>query len=77
MSPSAIDISSPLFKADPYSFYAQLRAEHPVFPVRLPDGQTAWLITRYDDALSALKDRRFSKDKLNAGHKQPWIPAYF
>jgi cytochrome P450 PksS len=77
MSPSAIDISSPLFKADPYSFYAQLRAEHPVFPVRLPDGQTAWLITRYDDALSALKDRRFSKDKLNAGQKQPWIPAYF
>jgi cytochrome P450 len=77
MHSAAIDISSSLFKADPYPFYAQLRAEHPVFPVRLPDGQTAWLITRYDDALSALKDRRFSKDKLNAGQKQPWIPAYF
>jgi cytochrome P450 PksS len=77
MSPSAIDISSPLFKADPYPFYAQLRAEHPVFSVKIPDGQTAWLITRYDDALSALKDRRFSKDKLNAGQKQPWIPAFF
>jgi cytochrome P450 len=77
MRPSAIDISSPLFKADPYPFYAQLRAEHPVFSVKIPDGQTAWLITRYDDALSALKDRRFSKDKLNAGQKQPWIPAFF
>jgi cytochrome P450 len=55
----------------------QLRGEHSVFPVKLPDGQTAWLITRYDDALSALKDRRFSKDKLNAGQKQPWIPAFF
>jgi cytochrome P450 PksS len=45
--------------------------------VKLPDGQTAWLITRYDDALSALKDRRFSKDKLNTGQKQPWTPAFF
>src|SRR5579864_3643473 len=77
MNSAAIDISSPLFKADPYPFYAQLSAEHPGFPVRLPDGETAWLITRYDDALSALKDRRFSKDKLNAGQKQPWIAAYF
>lgn len=77
MRPSAIDISSPLFKADSYPFYAHLRAEHPVFSIKLPDGQTAWLITRYDDAFSALKDRRFSKDKLNAGQKQPWIPAYF
>ena len=77
MRPSAIDISSALFKADPYPFYAHLRAEHPVFSIKLPDGQTAWLITRYDDALAALKDRRFSKDKLNAGQKQPWIPAYF
>lgn len=77
MRRSAIDISSPLFKADPYPFYAQLRAEHPAFPIKLPDGQTAWLLTRYDDALSALKDRRFSKDKLNAGQKQPWIPAFF
>ncbi len=73
----AVDISKPRFKANPYPFYAQLRAEHPVFPVKLPDGQTAWLITRYDDALSALKDRRFSKDKLNAGQKQPWTPAFF
>lgn len=45
--------------------------------VVLPDGQTAWLIARYEDALSALKDKRFSKDKLNAGEKQPWMPAFF
>src|SRR5689334_6516883 len=72
-----VDISKPQFKAHPYPFYARLRAEQPVFPVKLPDGQTAWLITRYDDAVSALKDRRFSKDKLNAGQKQPWTPAFF
>src|SRR5437868_12621973 len=73
----AVDISTPQFKANPYPFYAQLRAERPVFPVDLPDGQTAWLITRYDDALAALKDSRFSKDKLNAGQQQPWIPKFF
>jgi cytochrome P450 len=72
-----VDISKPEFKQDPYPFYAKLRAEHPVFPVTLPDGQTAWLITRYDDSLSALKDRRFSKDKLNAGQKQQWVPGFF
>jgi cytochrome P450 PksS len=77
MHTNATDISSSSFKADPYPFYAQLRAEHPVFPVKLPDGQTAWLITRYGDALSVLKDRRFSKDKLNGGQKQPWTPAFF
>ena len=74
---TSVDISKPEFKANPYSFYARLRAEHPVFPVKLPDGQTAWLITRYEDALSALKDKRFSKDKVNAGQKQPWTPALF
>jgi|SRR2546430_4149501 len=74
---NAVDISKPKFKANPYPFYAQLRAERPVFPLKLPDGQTAWLITRYDDALFALKDRRFSKNKLNAGQKQPWMPAFF
>lgn len=74
---NAVDISKPQFKANPYPFYARLRAEEPVFPVKLPDGQTAWLITRYDDAFSALRDRRFSKDKLNAGQKQPWMPAFF
>lgn len=74
---NSVNISKPEFKANPYPFYAQLRAEHPVFSLKLPDGQTAWLITRYEDALSALKDKRFSKDKLNAGQKQPWVPAFF
>jgi cytochrome P450 len=77
MHTDASDISSSLFKADPYPFYARLRAEQPVFSVRLPDGQTAWLITRYSDALSALTDKRFSKVRLDAGQKTPWVPAFF
>ena len=34
-----IDIASPEFKADPYPFYARLRAEAPVHRVTLPDGR--------------------------------------
>jgi cytochrome P450 PksS len=78
----AVNIASPAFKANPYPFYARLRAEAPVHRVPLPDGQTAWLITRYDDVVQALKDERFAKDRLNAltpGQmaKQPWMPAMF
>jgi cytochrome P450 len=77
-----VDIASPEFKANPYPFYARLRAEAPVCRVALPGKQTAWLITRYDDVVAALKDERFAKDKLNAltpeqAAKQPWVPAMF
>ncbi len=77
-----VDIASPEFKANPYPFYARLRAEAPVCRVTLPSKQTAWLITRYEDVAMALKDERFAKDKLNAltpeqTAKQPWVPAMF
>ena len=77
-----VDITSPAHKADPYPFYARLRAEAPVHRVTLPDGQTAWLVSRYDDVASVLKDDRFAKDKYNAltpeqAGKQPWVPAMF
>jgi cytochrome P450 PksS len=77
-----VNIASPAFKADPFPFYARLRAEAPVFRVTLPDRQTAWLITRYDDVVQALRDERLAKDRLNALTpgplaKQPWVPAMF
>jgi cytochrome P450 len=76
------NLASPAFKANPYPFYARLREEAPVHHVTLPDRQTAWLITRYDDVVTALKDERFAKDKLNAltpGQvaRQPWVPGMF
>jgi cytochrome P450 len=76
------NIASPAFKADPFPFYARLRAEAPVYDVTLPDRQTAWLVTRYDDVVSVLKDERFAKDRLNALTpeqiaKQPWVPGFF
>jgi cytochrome P450 PksS len=79
---SNINIASSAFKANPYPFYARLRAEAPVFSVRLPDKQIAWLVTRYDDVVSVLKDERFAKDRLEVLTPQqvaklPWVPKRF
>ena len=59
------------FTQNPYPAYSMLREEEPVSYVLLPDGQYAWIITRYEDALAALKDQRFIKDftKLNESDK--------
>ncbi|WP_433271619.1 cytochrome P450 family protein [Actinosynnema sp. CS-041913] len=40
------------FYQDPYSFYAECRALGPV-RVEMPDGTEPWLLTRYDDVLTA------------------------
>ncbi len=64
-----INITDARFKANPFPFYARLRAEAPVFPVtlRTRGTQRAWLVTRYDDVISVLKDdTRFVKDRHNA-----------
>lgn len=78
-SPAGVPhFASPQFKADPFPFYAKLRAEAPVFQTVLPMGEPAWLITRYDDAVAVLKDERFAKDRTNAMTpsqlaRQPWF----
>src|SRR4051794_17032944 len=69
-----IDILSSAHKANVYLFYARLRAEAPVFATTLPDGQRAWLVTRYDDVAMVLKDERFAKDRSKAS-KPFWIPG--
>ena len=78
---TAVDVTSATFKANPFPFYAQLRAEAPAFPVTVMK-QRAWLITRYDDVLNVLKDERFAKDRRNAMtdeqlKKSPWVPPMF
>jgi len=57
------DVTSSEFKATAYAFYEDLRRKEPVYEAKLPDGQTAWLVTRYDDVNRALKDERLFKDK--------------
>src|SRR5713226_3223071 len=61
-----VNIASPEFKANPYPFYARLRAEEPVYRLTMLNKETAWLITRYDDVAMVLKDERFVKDTTNA-----------
>jgi cytochrome P450 len=78
----SFNIASPQFKVNPYPIYAQLRAEAPVARVTLPDKRVAWLVTRYDDVLAALRDERLVKDLRNAMppdqlKKQPWVPGVF
>src|SRR5215218_8972073 len=75
------DLVSPQFKADPYPFYARLRADAPVWRTTLPDKRAAWLVTRYEDVGRVLKDDTFAKDKLNAMDpeqltKTPWVPVF-
>jgi cytochrome P450 PksS len=75
-----VNITSPAFKADPYPFYARLRAEAPVCCVTPADRQPAWLVARYDDVVTVLKDDRFAKDKRSVLTpeqlaRQPWIPS--
>jgi cytochrome P450 PksS len=60
------NIGSAAFKANPYPFYARLRAQAPAYRIRLPTREMAWLITRYDDVVTVLRDERFVKDTGNA-----------
>ena len=72
------NLASPEFKANPYPFYARLRADAPIFRATLPSREPAWLVTRYDDAVALLKDERLVKDRRSAvapGSKAPWVPA--
>jgi len=53
-------------RRDPYPFYQQMRERDPVHRSRAADG---WMLTRYDDVLSVLSDRRFSSDER---HLRRW-----
>ncbi len=73
------NITTREFKADPFPFYAQLRAKQPVY--RAKYGKIdAWLVTRYDDVLAVLRDERFVKDRRNVGGSGAsypvWIPPF-
>lgn len=50
------------FTKNPYPAYARLRKIDPVYRITLPDGQSGWMITTYEEAVEALKDKRFIKD---------------
>jgi cytochrome P450 len=53
---------------DPPPDLARLREDQPIARVRIWDGSTPWLITRYDDQRAVLADPRFSADPRNSGY---------
>ncbi|MFG2052364.1 cytochrome P450 [Micromonospora sp. NPDC048935] len=70
-------ISSPAFQHDPYPTYAWLRDNQPVCPV-MPGagGKQSWLVSRYEDARSALRNPALSKDirRLDAADRAELFP---
>ncbi|EOO70027.1 cytochrome P450 [Bacillus cereus VD021] len=58
-------LSSPIFKQEAYDIYEELRAFHPVYPLSSGEQSQSWLITRYEDAISLLKDAKLMKNIEN------------
>ncbi|EFU40305.1 cytochrome P450 [Paenibacillus vortex V453] len=54
------------FTQNPYPVYEKLRQSEPILNLKFPDGRYGWLITRYDEAVAALKEGRFIKDITKA-----------
>jgi len=79
--PLLLDLASAAHKASAHEVYARLRVDTPICRIKLARGQTAWLVTRYDDVSRMLKDDRLAKDPANALTpemlaKQPRIPGF-
>lgn len=79
-----VNIASAEFKANPFPFLATLRATEPIYRTTLPDKNKTpvWLVTRYEDVNTLLKDERFSKNRRSALtpeqiRKLPWVPPMF
>jgi cytochrome P450 len=66
---------TPEFFADPYAAFRRMREESPVTEVAMPNGQRAWLVTRYDDVLAVLNDNtRLTKHMAKLMPAQ-WVPT--
>ena len=47
---------------EPLKYFARMRAKAPATPVRMPEGNRAWMVTRYAEVRAALADPRLAKD---------------
>jgi cytochrome P450 len=54
-----LSLGHPKFASDPYPLYAKLRRHD---PVRRDPLAPVWVVTRYDDVVTTLRDPRFAKD---------------
>jgi cytochrome P450 len=82
MSSTVLDFGDPVFLGDPYPVLAALRNSAPVSKgVQAPPYGSAWVVTRYAEVLTVLKDSRFSVDphNLSRGNSMErwWTPRPF
>ncbi|MEU4740428.1 cytochrome P450 [Actinosynnema sp. NPDC023658] len=58
---AGLDVLGEDYFANPHAYHARLREEAAASEIVLPRGTRAWLVTRYEEARTALADARFSK----------------
>ena len=56
------DFTSPDLKHQPLPVLKELRTTAPLYRFEMPNGQHAWMVTRYEDVLALIKDPRIVKD---------------
>ena len=60
------DPALPEARSDPFPLYKRLREED---PVHWSEALDAWVLTRYDDVVAVLRDKRFSADRARARNR--------
>jgi cytochrome P450 len=61
-----VDLDSPSFLDDPYPTLARLRRDTPLARVRMQPFSEVWFLSRYDDVMRALRDKRLGNDPAAA-----------
>lgn len=77
-----LNMSTRHFHDDVHGHFAWMRQEAPIYKAKLTRWADAYLITRYDDVVDALKDPRIVKNPANAKPKTGkrsgiWMPKMF
>lgn len=72
------NFSDPKLRPNPWPIYAQLRHAQPLIRITMPNWGAGWLVSRYADVVSILKDPRFSSNpRTRPGPTPldaPWMP---
>ncbi len=78
-----LNLSDSNIRHDPYPVYAHLRKTSPVIKARAPVFGEAWLVTRYEDVVYALKHPALSSDARSSASRMSriadawWMPKAF
>lgn len=73
-SATALNLSmlyEPEVLANPYPFYAEMRARD---PVHWDEEWKCWAVSRYADVMTLNRDPRFSQEMFTAPEIPPWVP---